>query len=132
MIIRSHLPGGRVRAVVSCLLLFLSSNALLQARDRSQPSGYAVIFGTVWGPDDQPVPGMKVKIRRAEDKKTRGEKYSNRLGEFEFLVPAGKQDYVIWADTKSFKLPNGGRLQGPEVTVHVESTEREDTGLHLK
>jgi hypothetical protein len=76
---------------------------------------------------------MKVKIRRAEDKKARWEIYSSRIGEFELRVPAGKQDYIIWADTKGYKLKNGQRLQpGNEVTVHIESNERADTGLHLK
>jgi hypothetical protein len=45
----------------------------------------------------------------------------------------GKQDYVVWADTKGYKLPNGVHLQpSPEVTVHIENNERADTGLHLK
>lgn len=79
------------------------------------------------------MPNVKVKIRRADDKKARWERYSNRRGEFEVVLPAGKQDYVIWADTKGYKLPDGKHLQvSPEVTVHVENNEREDTGLHLK
>jgi hypothetical protein len=110
-----------------------TSNAFSQGRERPKLPDYAIIFGTIWGPDDRPVAGMKVKIRRADDKKTRGEKYSNRLGEFEFQVPPGKQDYVIWADTRGYKLQNGQHLQpGAEVTVHIESNERADTGLHLK
>ncbi|PYV65251.1 MAG: hypothetical protein DMG95_02090 [Acidobacteria bacterium] len=92
-----------------------------------------MIFGTVWGPDDRPVPGITVKIRRANEKKARWEVVSNRRGEFEQQVPSGKQDYVIWADVKGRKLRNGKRLQAsPEVTVHVESNERADTGLHLQ
>jgi len=119
--------------VLACLLLFLTSSVLSQSRERLKPSDYALIFGTVWGPDDRPIPGMKVKIRRAEDKKARWELYSNRRGEFEQRVPKGPHDYVIWADTKGYKLPHGSRLQpGPEVTVHVENNERADTGLHLK
>jgi len=103
------------------------------SRERPNPDDYAYIFGTVWGPDDRPLPGVKVKIRRATDKKARWELYSNRRGEFEQRVPVGKQDYVIWADTKGYKLPNGGHLQaGREVTVHIENNERADTGLHLK
>jgi hypothetical protein len=124
-----RLPA-RALEILACLLLLISS--ALPQTSRTKPSDYAIIFGTVWGPDDQPVAGMKVKIRRAEDKKARWERYSNRLGEFELLVPAGRQDYVIWADTKGYKLANGSHLQGTEVTVHVDSNEREDTGLHLK
>ena len=36
-----------------------------QARERPKPKDYALIVGTVWGRDDRPVPGVKVKIRRA-------------------------------------------------------------------
>jgi hypothetical protein len=114
-------------------LLLITSLSLAQGRERPKPFETAAIFGTVWGPNDQPLPGVKVKMRRAEDAKAHEERYSNRLGEFEFQVPAGKQDYVIWADTKGYKLPNGQPLQpGTEVTVHIESNERADTGLHLK
>ena len=92
-----------------------------------------MIFGTVWGPDDRGLPGIKVNIRRAGEKKVRWEVYSNRRGEFEQEVPSGKQDYIIRADVKGVKLPGGKHLQpSPEVTIHIESNERADTGLHLK
>lgn len=127
----STFPG--IVRVVACLLAFHPLFALSQGHQRPKPPDYALIFGTVWGPDDRAVPGIKVKLRSAEDKKVRGEVYSNRRGEFEFRVPPGKHDYVIWADIKGYKLPSGGHLQpGPEVTVHIENNERTDTGLHLK
>jgi len=93
---------------------------------------YALIFGTVWGPDDHPVYGVKVKIRRDNEKKARWEQYSDHNGEFAQHVPAGKQDYVIWADLKGLKSKSGNRIQGEEVKVHVDADERVDTGLHLK
>jgi len=93
---------------------------------------YALIFGTVWGPDDHPLYGVKIKIRRESEKKARWEQYSNHSGEFAQRVPAGKQDYVVWADTKGLKSTNGKQLQGEEVKVHVDDDERADTGLHLK
>ncbi len=93
---------------------------------------YALIFGTVWGPDDRPVFGVPVKIRRAQDKRARWELYSNHRGEFAQRVSAGKADYVVWADLKNFK-PTDGRLlhPGQEVPVHVENDERVDVSLHL-
>ena len=94
---------------------------------------YALLFGTVWGPDDYPLYGVRVKIRRAEDKKARWELYSNHRGEFEQRLPAGKADYLIWADLKGYKSPNGKKLQpGEEVKAHVENDERVDIGVHLK
>lgn len=126
-----RLMDPRVHLASTCLLLLLTCSGLSQERPKAPET--AVIFGTVWGPQDTALPGVKVKIRRAGDKKARWERYSNRRGEFELFVPAGKQDYVIWADTKGYKLPDGKHLQvSPEVTVHVENNERQDTGLHLK
>ena len=119
-------------AVLSCLALLILCIPS-EARKPPKPIPTAVIFGTVWGPDDRPVAGVLVKVRKANDKKARWEVQSNRRGEFEQEVPSGKQDYVIWADAKSLKLRDGRRLRpGPEVTVHVESNERADTGLHLE
>ena len=102
------------------------------ARESGKPKPYALIFGTVWGPDNLPLYAVKVKIRRADEKKGRWELYSDHHGEFAQRVPAGKADYVVWAETKGYKLPSGKHLQGgTEVTVHIENDERSDIGLHL-
>jgi hypothetical protein len=93
---------------------------------------YALIFGTVWGPDDRPVYGIAVKIRRAQDKKPRWEISSDHHGEFAQRVPAGKVDYVVWADLKGVKMQDGSRLRlAQEVTLQIEYDERADIGLHL-
>jgi hypothetical protein len=118
--------------ILAFLTLYLIATAPTQAQ-RTKSEDYALIFGTVWGPDDRPVYGVTVKIRRAGDKRAKWEVISNHLGEFEQRVPAGKQDYVIWADLRGHKNPAYKHLQaGTEVTVHVESDERVDTGVHLK
>jgi hypothetical protein len=104
------------------------------AKDKDNAKPYALIAGTVWGPDDRPVYGVTVKIRRATDKakKVRWELYSDHMGEFAQRVPAGECDYILWADLKAFKPADGKplRLVQP-VTVHIYNDEREDTGLHL-
>jgi hypothetical protein len=118
--------------IFAVLVLNLTTSIALEAQ-RPKPPDYALIFGTVWGPDDRPVYGVTIKIRRAGEKKARWEVRSNHLGEFEQRVPPGKQDYVIWADLRGYKPPYYKHLQpGPEVSVHVESDERIDTGVHLK
>ncbi len=123
----------RTSVSACCIVLFsLFHNGTLSAQHRG-PADYALIFGTVWGPDDHPVYGVTVKIRRAGEKRARWEVHSNRLGEFEQRVPVGRHDYVIWADLRGYKSPVYKHLQSaPEVTVHVESNERVDTGVHLK
>jgi hypothetical protein len=114
-------------------LLGLGSQCLVASPEpskRDQP--YALIAGTVWGPDDHPVYGVKVKIRRAKDKKAKWELYSDHMGEFAQRVPAGESDYILWADLKGFKSSDGQPVHlVQEVTVHVYNDEREDTGLHL-
>ena len=112
-------------------MLGLGGSAAAAAEDKHEKP-YALIFGTVWGPDDRPVYGVKVKIRREGEKKVRWEQYSNHSGEFAQRVPAGTQDYVIWADLKGLKSKNGNPVQGEEVKVHVDADERVDTGVHLK
>jgi hypothetical protein len=102
------------------------------ANGPEKPKPYALIFGTVWDPDGHPLYGVKVKIRRANEKKARWELYSNHTGEFAQRLPVAQADYIVWADTKGYKLPSGKQLKpGAEVTVHIDSDERSDIGLHL-
>jgi len=123
--------------IVLLLPTFSSEKGLIAApasKDKDKGKPYALIAGTVWGPDDRPVYGVTVKIRRATDKakKVRWEVYSDHMGEFAQRVPAGESDYILWADLKGFKSADGKplRLVQP-VTVHIYDDEREDTGLHL-
>jgi len=130
----------RSALLLSLLLLpALSSPMNLAAspnssKDKEKEKPYALIAGTVWGPDNRPVYGITVKIRRSTDKpkKVRWQLYSDHMGEFAQRVPAGEADYIIWADLKGVKSTDGQpvRLAQP-VTVHIYNDEREDTGLHL-
>ncbi len=123
------------RLFVGLVLLAVLSPVIPQASGRQLDprKPYALIFGTVWGPDDRPVYGVKVRIRRADQKKARWELYSDHNGEFAQRLPAGKADYVVWADVKGIKSLNGKSLgPGAEVSVHIQADERADIGLHLK
>jgi hypothetical protein len=137
---RSFTQWAAARAVLSGLLLStVCATWTPSAADGTESASkhgekpYALIFGTVWGPNDYPLYGVKVKIRRFEEKKTRWEVYSNRRGEFEQRLPVGPANYLVWADLKGYKTPNSKQLQpGEEVKVHVDKDERVDIGLHLK
>jgi hypothetical protein len=96
------------------------------AQNNAAAKDYALIIGTVWGPDDRPVAGIAVTIRRESDKKPKWELVSDRRGEFAQRVPVGKMDYIIQAD---IKVPKG--QPKPEITVAIEDNERKDVGLHL-
>ena len=111
---------------VSLLLLSLVSAALFAADKKPQP--YALIYGTVYGPDARPVEGVHVRIRKKDDKKPKYEQYSDRRGEFAQRVPVGPADYVIYADLKGNKT----KLKpGKEAAVHIDGDERQDISLHL-
>ena len=96
---------------------------------------YALIFGTVWRPDNRPVYGVRVAIRRAEDKKARWHLVSDHSGEFAQRVPAGKGDYFIWAESVPGKKANSHKNsnlgEGSGVKLHIENDERADISLHL-
>jgi len=118
--------------LIALLLPSFSSEKGLLAAQKPKVKPYALIAGTVWGPDDRPVYGVTVKIRRAKDKKAKWELYSDHMGEFAQRVPVGESDYILWADLKGFKPADGKPLHlVQEVTVHIYYDEREDTGLHL-
>jgi hypothetical protein len=117
--------------VVVLLPTFSSPNNLLAAQ-KSKEKPYALIVGTVWGPDNRPVYGVPVTIRRSKDKKPKWEVYSDHHGEFAQRLPPGDSDYILSADLKHVKTPDGKPLRlVQEVTIHITGEERVDTGLHL-
>lgn len=103
-----------------------AGNAPAPQGSYSSKNDYALIYGTVWGPDDRPVAGVPIKIRRASDKKAKWELMSDRRGEFAQRVPVGTQDYIIQADVKT---PKG--TPKPETTAHIDNNERTDVSVHL-
>jgi hypothetical protein len=127
--LRSITPGFLVLLALIILLLFDGNTAFADHKHDK----YALIFGTVWGPDDRPLYGMRVKIRRADQKKARWQLYSDHNGEFAQRVPPGPSDYVVWVDLKHYKSLVGKELhQDGEVKVHIDNDERQDVGLHLR
>lgn len=129
--IRSRIiPFSFVACIALCLLFWsggLSAATAASGKDKPK-SDYALIFGTVWGPDDRPAYGVPVKIRLATDKpkKVRWELMSDHSGEFAQRVPTGQADYIVWADIKTKK----GQPK-PETRVHIDNNERADISLHL-
>ncbi len=119
---------GKVALRSSCvfLLIFASALAFPQHSTQSGQKDYALIYGTVWGPEDRPAAGIPINIRRSGDKKPKWQLRSDNRGEFAQRVPAGEDDYIIEAD---LKLPKG--QPKPQVKVHITDNERQDIGLHL-
>lgn len=122
-------------ATAACTLLFastlLATGALFFApvaaiADERESHPYALIFGTVWGADHHPAYGVPIKIRRTDQKKAKWQLMSDHRGEFAQRLPAGKAEYIVWADIKVAR----GKEQ-PQVLVKVENEERHDIDLHL-
>ena len=110
----------------------LLSPSAARGADPAKGKDYALIFGTVFDTEGHQLYDVKVKIRRADEKKAKWELYSNHAGEFAQRVPPGPADYIVWADVKGYKLDDGRRLRpGEEVKVHIASDERQDVSLHL-
>jgi hypothetical protein len=126
---KTMITGRRLTTGLLAIFLMIAASSPI-ARADSKPHArdpYALLFGTVFGPNDRPLYGVKVKIRRADQKKPKWELVSNHEGEFAQRVPAGKADYIISVDAKT---PKGEPK--PELTVHVDNDERKDFVLHLK
>jgi len=112
-------------AAPAALLLWLPALAA-PAACAAAPGPYALIFGTLWGPGEHPVYGVRLKLRRASENKFRWEAVSDHRGEFAIRVPAVKADYILVPDVKR---PHGKPL--PETSIHIEGDERVDIGVHL-
>ena len=108
------------------LLLLAGSCGLLTAQNKEAVADYALIYGTVWGPDNTPLAGVPITIRPSADKKPKWELVSDRSGEFAQRVPPGHQEYIVQADIKT---PKG--QPKPEIKVQIDNNERKDIGLHL-
>ena len=83
-------PRAACRLILVGLLLYVAAAIAVRpatAAQKKSEKPYALIFGTVWGPDNHPLYGVKVRIRRADDRKPRWELYSDHDGEFAQRVP---------------------------------------------
>ena len=131
----TRISSSRFPLVVLLLATLLSPPiaAAQKSKNKDKDKPYALIAGTVWGPDNRPVYGVRVKIRRSTDKpkKVRWEVFSDHNGEFAQRVPAGEAEYILTADLKGIKSAAGKPVHAQEVTVHIYGDEREDTGVHL-
>ncbi len=119
---KNNLAAALVISALLCVLA-IPSAAGDQKLDPRAP--YALIFGTVYGADNHPARHVPIKIRREGAKKTI-DLISDNNGEFAQRCPAGKADYVVWANLKDKQA-----AEKTQVKVHIEKDERQDLALHL-
>jgi hypothetical protein len=115
-----------LRTVMLALTFTLAAAGNVAGQNLDPKKPYALIFGTVFGPDDRPAAYVKIKIRRGDQKKAKWELMSDKRGEFAQRFPAGPAEYFVstHADKKY-------GLENKEVRVQITSDERQDIALHL-
>jgi hypothetical protein len=108
------------------------------ADKKKQEKPYALIFGTAYGPDDRPLYGVKISIRREGKKHGNWELASDHRGEFAQRVPAEPSDYLVKGEAEYAPMDADGKPQKSkrkklrgETRVHIEGEERQDIGVHL-
>jgi len=116
----------RIAAAILALGLCLAAAPESSAQKLKPGDPYALIFGTVFGPDQRAVAGVPIKIRRADQKKAKWELVTDRRGEFAQRFPAGAAEYVI-----TTHLDKKYGLENKELKVKIANDERQDIALHL-
>ena len=124
------MPKYRIAAAFLMLLVLAGGRAV--AGPKEPEKHFGLIFGTVYGPDDHPLYGVRVEIRPAGKKHPNWELISDHRGEFAQRVPPGPGDYVITGEAElvSPQTHKKKKLKA-EAKVHLEAEERQDVGLHL-
>ena len=127
-----------MQAGIIFILGLLFSSHSFAGKDKDLQKHYGLIFGTVYGPDDRPLYGVKIEIHTAGQKHPAWQLMSDHRGEFAQRVPPGPTDYVITGQVEYAPMENGTlqmkkkkRLQA-ETKVHIEAEERQDVSLHFK
>jgi hypothetical protein len=70
------------------------------AQKEKRPASF-LIFGTVFTPQGFALPGAEIRVRKAGEKKVRGEAVSDRRGEFAIRVPPGTE-YEVTVTARGF------------------------------
>ena len=128
-----------LRIAFACIALFMvpAVCAPLAGSDKNLQKHYGLIFGTAYGPDDQPLYGVRVQIHPAGSKHPSWDLITDHRGEFAQRVPPGPGDYLVTgvAELLSPGKDNPHHTQKKrvkaEVKVHLEGEERQDLSLHL-
>ena len=93
--------------LVAVLLLGVAAPAAAgddpKPKQKKQPlAEQFLVFGTVFDDRGFLFPGARIRIRRAGEKKIRGEAWSDRRGEFGIRVPTGAE-YEVELTAKGFQ-----------------------------
>lgn len=125
-------------ALVLTVSILFSSAFASAFKDPKETRNYGLIEGTVYGPDDRPIYGVKVQIHPVGKKHPNWERYSDHRGEFAQRVPLDTSDYEVVAEAQIAPVVEGkpqhsGKQRVKAVgRVHVDKSTVSDVSLHLK
>ena len=129
------------RRALKLALAFLLASLLSSAfalKDPKPTQPYGLISGTVYGPDDRPIYGVKVQIRPMGKKHPTWERYSDHRGEFAQRVPLDNSYYELFAEAEIAPVVDGKPQHSVKkrvkatAKVRVDKDTISDVGLHLK
>ncbi len=126
------------RSAAACLALFALSTLAQPAAADKKEKPYALIFGTVYGPDDRPFYGAKITVHPVNKKHPSWDLISDHRGEFAQRIPPGPGDYLVHGEAEYASTSPDGKPQKTKAKrvkgdkkVHVDNVERVDISVHL-
>jgi hypothetical protein len=118
-------PGttAKLSAPLAVLLLAVSPCPSAWPAEKNKDDSHALLMGSVFTADGLSLPGIKVSVKRKDDKKPRWRAVSDRRGEFALRLPAGTETYEVTAGSKGF--------ESQTKTVEFRGSERVDVFFRL-
>lgn len=115
--------SAKLSTALSVLLLafLLYPPSLPAEKNKKEPP--ALLMGSVFTADGLSLPGIKVSVKRKDDKKPRWRAVSDSRGEFALRLPAGTETYEVTAGGKTF--------ESQTKTVELRGSERVDVFFRL-
>jgi hypothetical protein len=125
-----------ITAIAGVAVLVSSAFAFKGQKKEQPPQG--LISGTVYGPDDRPLYGVKIQIHPVGKKHPSWDLMSDHRGEFAQRVPVNPSDYEVIGEAELAPVVDGRPQQSRKQRVqdirkvHVEKGVISDISLHMR
>lgn len=119
----SRCRASRLSAPLAVLLPALLLYPSVLPAEKNKDDSHALLMGSVFTADGLSLPGIRVSVKRKDDKKPRWRAVSDRRGEFALRLPAGTETYEVTTESKAF--------ESQTKTVEFRGSERVDVFFRL-
>lgn len=119
----SRCRTARLSAPPAVLLLAILLCPTALPAEKNKDDSHALLMGSVFTADGLSLPGIKVSVKRKDDKKPRWRAVSDRRGEFALRLPPGAETYEVTTKSKEF--------ESQTKTVEFRDGERVDVFFRL-